>query len=52
MFDLLNLIVEIKGYCGENVKEKVNMMKMYWILGVNNLGMFGCWVFVEFIEVF
>jgi restriction endonuclease len=41
--DLLNLIVEIKGYRGEDAKEKANTMDAYWVPGVNNLGKFGRW---------
>jgi len=50
--DLMNLIVEIKGYRGEDAKDKVNTMKTYWIPGVNNLGKFGRWQFAEFTSVF
>jgi type III restriction enzyme len=50
--DLLNLIVEIKGYRGENAKEKHNTMKTYWVPGVNNLGSFGRWAFAEFTAVY
>ena len=50
--DLLNLIVEIKGYRGEDAKDKANTMKTYWVPGVNNLGKFGRWAFAEFTEVF
>lgn len=50
--DLLNLIVEIKGFRGEDAKDKANTMENYWIPGVNNLGKFGRWQFVEFTEVF
>ncbi len=50
--DPLNLIVEIKGYRGENAKEKANTMRAYWVPGVNNLGKFGRWAFAEFTEVF
>ncbi len=50
--DPLNLIVEIKGYRGEDAKEKANTMKAYWVPGVNNLGKFGRWAFAEFTEVF
>ena len=50
--DLLNLIVETKGFRGEDAKDKANTMKTYWIPGVNNLGKFGRWQFVEFTEVF
>ena len=48
----LNLIVEIKGYRGENAKEKANTMRAYWVPGVNNLGRFGRWGFAEFTEVY
>jgi len=48
----LNLIVEIKGYRGEDAKEKANTMRAYWVPGVNNLGKFGRWAFAEFTEVF
>jgi len=50
--DPLNLIVEIKGYRGEDAKEKANAMRAYWVPGVNNLGKFGRWAFAEFTEVF
>jgi type III restriction enzyme len=36
--DLLNLIVEIKGYRGEDAKDKKLTMDTYWVPGVNNLG--------------
>ena len=47
----LNLIVEIKGYRGEDAKEKANTMRAYWVPGVNNLGKFGRWAFAEFTAV-
>ena len=47
-----NLIVEIKGYRGEDAKEKANTMDTYWVPGVNNLGKFGRWAFAEFTSVF
>jgi type III restriction enzyme len=50
--DLLNLIVEIKGYRGEDAKEKAGTMQTYWIPGVNNLKSFGRWAFAEFTKVF
>jgi type III restriction enzyme len=46
--DLLNLIVEIKGYRGEDAKEKANAATAYWVPGVNNLGTYGRWAFAEF----
>jgi len=48
--DLLNLVVEIKGYRGEDAKDKANTMDAYWVPGVNNLGAFGRWAFAEFKE--
>jgi type III restriction enzyme len=50
--DALNLIVEIKGYRGEDAKEKANTMRAYWVPGVNNLGKFGRWAFAEFTAVY
>ena len=50
--DPLNLIVEIKGYRGEDSKEKASTMRNYWIPGVNNLGTMGRWAFAEFRAVF
>ncbi len=48
----LNLVVEIKGYRGEDAKDKSNTMKTHWVPGVNNLGKFGRWDFVEFTSVY
>jgi type III restriction enzyme len=48
--DLLNLVVEIKGYRGEDAKDKANTMDAYWVPGVNNLGQYGRWAFAEFKE--
>lgn len=50
--DPLNLIVEVKGYRGEDAKEKANTMHAYWVPGVNNLGKFGRWAFAEFTAVY
>jgi type III restriction enzyme len=50
--DLLNLIVEIKGYRGENAKDKKLTMDTYWVPGVNNLGTYGRWAFTELREVY
>lgn len=50
--DLLNLVVEIKGYRGEDAKEKAATMRNYWVPGVNNLEKFGRWGFAEFTSVF
>jgi len=50
--DLLNLVVEIKGYRGEDAKEKKATMDTYWVPGVNNLGTLGRWAFAEFRDVY
>lgn len=50
--DLLNLVVEIKGYRGEDAKEKKNTMQTYWVPGVNRLGQYGRWAFAEFTDVY
>jgi type III restriction enzyme len=50
--NLLNLVVEIKGYRREDAKEKKATMETYWVPGVNNLGTHGRWAFAEFTEVY
>ena len=50
--DLLNLIVEIKGYRREDAKEKKSTMDTYWVPGVNHLKAYGRWAFAEFTEVY
>ena len=50
--DPLQLIVEIKGYRGEDAKDKKSTMEAYWVPGVNNLKTYGRWAFAEFTEVF
>lgn len=50
--DLLNLIIEIKGYRREDAKDKKATMDTYWVPGVNNLKQFGRWAFAEFTEVY
>ncbi len=50
--DLLHLIVEIKGYRGEDAKFKASTMKTYWVPGVNHLGSHGRWAFAEFCDVY
>jgi type III restriction enzyme len=47
----LNLVVEIKGYRGEDAKDKAATMETYWVPGVNNLGQYGRWAFAEFRNV-
>ena len=50
--DPVNLVVEIKGYRGEDAKDKKNTMETYWVPGVNNLGPYGRWAFAEFTDVY
>ncbi len=50
--DLLHLIVEIKGYRGEDAKDKKATMDTYWVPGVNHHGDYGRWAFAEFTDVF
>ena len=50
--DLLNLVVEIKGYRREDAKEKKSTIETYWVPGVNHLGTYGRWAFAEFTDVY
>ena len=50
--DPLRLIVEIKGYRGEDAVEKKSTMDTYWVPGVNHIGTYGRWAFAEFTEVY
>ena len=50
--DLLHLAVAIKGYRGEDAKEKKNTIEAYWLPGVTGLGDYGRWAFAEFTDVF
>jgi type III restriction enzyme len=50
--DPLNLTVEVKGYRGEDAKEKADPMRAYWVPGVNNLGRHGRRAFAEFTAVY
>lgn len=45
--DPLHLVVEIKGYRGEDAKDKKATMDTYWVPGVNNLATHGRWAFAE-----
>ena len=49
--DPLHLVVEIKGFRGEDAQDKHSTMQTYWIPGVNNLGTYGRWAFAEFTDV-
>ena len=48
----LRLVVEIKGFRGEDAKVKKSTMETYWIPGVNRLRSFGRWAFAEFTDVY
>lgn len=48
--EVLNLVVEIKGYRREDAKHKALTMKNYWVPGVNRLGKYGNWGFIELKE--
>ena len=50
--DPLHLVVEIKGYRGEDAKDKKGTMDTYWVKGVNALGAYGRWDFAEFTDVY
>jgi type III restriction enzyme len=50
--DPLHLVVEIKGYRGQDAMEKKSTMDVYWVPGVNNLGSFGRWTFTELTEIY
>jgi type III restriction enzyme len=50
--DLLHLVVEIKGFRGEDAKEKKATMDTYWVPGVNHLRTHGRWAFVELTDVY
>ena len=50
--DPLNLVVEIKGFCGEDAKDKKLTMESLWVPAVNTLGAFGRWAFAEFRDAF
>jgi type III restriction enzyme len=50
--NLLHLIVEIKGFRGEDAKEKKNTMDTYWVPGINSHVKYGRWAFAEFTQVY
>jgi type III restriction enzyme len=47
-----NLIVEVKGYRGEDAKTKKQTAEQFWVLGVNVSARFGRAAFVELTEPF
>ena len=50
--DPLHLIVEVKGYRGEDAKDMKEAMETCWVPGVNRLGSYGRWGFVELRDVY
>lgn len=50
--DPLNLVVEIKGERDTDDQVKAGTMRSLWVPGVNNLGTFGRWGFVELTDVY
>ena len=50
--DLLHLVVEVKGYRGEDAKIKKQTMDAYWVPAVNRLGDYGRWAFAELKDVY
>jgi type III restriction enzyme len=49
---LLHLVVEIKGFRGNNAIAKADAIKTYWMPGVNHLNSHGRWAFAEFCDVY
>ncbi|MYF52069.1 MAG: restriction endonuclease [Gammaproteobacteria bacterium] len=47
----LHLVLEVKGYRGEDAKAKKDTMDTYWVPGVNAHGCYGRWAFVELRDV-
>ena len=50
--DLLHLVVEVKGYRGEDARDKKTTMETLWVPGVNRLGTCGRWAFAELRDVY
>ena len=50
--DLLHLVIEVKGYRGEDAKDKQEAMETCRVPGVNRLGTYGRWRFVELRDVY
>ena len=47
----VNLVVEIKGLRRQDAQDKADTMRSMWVPGVNALGDFGRWAFVEFKDI-
>ncbi len=50
--DLLHLVIEVKGRRGVDEQIKAETMRTKWIPGVNALGSYGRWGFLELRDVF
>ena len=50
--DLLHLMVEVKGHRLEDAKVKKETVETQWLPGVNRLGEYGRWKFVELRDVY
>jgi type III restriction enzyme len=48
----VNLVLETKGFRGQNAQLKAETMKTLWVPGVNNLGEYGRWAFAEFRDAY
>ena len=48
----LHVVVEVKGFRGEDAKAKADAMQTYWVPGVNALGCHGRWAFLELRDPF
>lgn len=46
----MNVVLEVKGYRGEDAVAKKETMETFWVPGVNQLGSFGRWHFAEFCD--
>lgn len=49
--DPLHLVVEVKGYRYIDADVKKSTMETYWVPGVNKLGSYGRWAFIELNEL-
>ena len=47
----VHIVVEVKGRRGETAKTKNETMRSQWIPGVNHLGTFGEWAFLELRDI-
>ena len=50
--DLLHLVIEVKGYRGEDARDKKAAMETCWVPGVNRHGGYGRWAFAELRDVY